>query len=269
MKLSISTLGCPNWSFDKMITEFSKLGVQGIEVRGIDGVMDFDAIPELCGENIGKTLEILKKNKLEFVCFGASSSFHEREKHEKNIAEAKATIDAAKRCGVPYIRVFGNNVSAEAPDESLENIIDGIAEVCRYAEDKGVVVNLEIHGDINTPERLAKVIGALKCYKSFGIIWDICHTFTSCGNDISEVYEVIKPYVRHVHIKDAVREDGKTQLRSIGEGDINIEGIIKLLLDDGYCGFFSFEHEKKWHKELPEPETEFPKFVEYIKKLNI
>lgn len=269
MKLSISTLGCPEWSFEKIVTEFSKLGVSGIEVRGIGGVMNFDEIPELSPERLESTLDTLKKNNLEFVCFGASASFHDREKHEKSIAEAKSTVDAAKRAGVPFVRVFGNNVSAETPEKSMKNIIDGLRAVCEYAAGSGVTVCLEIHGDVNTPGRLAEVVSALKEYKSFGIIWDVCHTFTSCGNDIDGVYSVIAPYVRHVHLKDAVREDGKTVIRTLGEGNINIERIIKLLLDDGYDGYFSFEHEKKWHKELPEPEIEFPKFVEYINNLNV
>lgn len=269
MKLSVSTLGCPTWSFDKIVSECKKLGVRGVEVRGINGVMNFDGIPEFSDENKPKTLEKLKNNGLDFVCFGASSSFHDREKHEKNISEAKLTVDYAKKFGVPFVRVFGNNVSPDDPETSMKNIIDGISAVCEYAEGSGVTVCLEIHGDVNTPERLAKVINGLKGYKSFGIIWDVCHTFTGCGNDIDEVYEVIRPYVRHVHLKDAVREDGQTKLRTLGEGNINIEGIVKRLLDDGYDGYFSFEHEKVWHKELPEPEIEFPKFVEYIKKLNI
>lgn len=269
MKLSISTLGCPTWSFDKIISEYKKIGVCGIEVRGINGTMNFAEIPEFSDDNTTKTLNILKENGMELVGFGASSSFHDKEKHEKNISEAMLTVDYAKKLGVPRIRVFGNNVLPDDPDGSIVNIIEGLSRVCEYAEGSGVTVCLEIHGDINTAERLEKIINALKKYRSFAILWDVCHTFTAYENDIDEVYEVIKPYVDHVHIKDAVRENGKTVIRTLGEGKINVEGIVKRLIADGYDGYFSFEHEKVWHKDLPEPEVEFPKFVEYMKKLNI
>lgn len=267
MKLSISTLGCPEWSFGKIISEFKKLGINGIELRGVNGVMNFCDIPELSDERRDETLGILEENGLEFVCFGSSASFHDRGKLEKNIAEAKLTVDFAKKFGVPFVRVFGNNVSADMPDQSMKNIIEGVSEVCRYAEDSGVTVCLEIHGDINTAERLALVTESLKGYSSFGIIWDVCHTFSSCGNDIDEVYRVIRPFVKHVHLKDAVKAEGGTEIRTLGEGNINIEGIIQMLLSDGYSGYFSFEHEKVWHKELPEPEIEFPHFVEYMKNI--
>ena len=269
MKLSISTLGCPEWSFEKVISEYKKLGVQGIEVRGIGGVMDFSQIPEFFDENIESTKRIVKENNLKFVCFGASSSFHDKEKHEKNIADAKITIDCAQKAGAPMIRVFGNNISPEDPEVSINNIIEGLSAVCEYAETRGIIACLEIHGDVNTAESLSKITNAVKKYRSFGIIWDVCHTFTSCGNNIDAVYEVIKPYVKHVHLKDAVKENGKTKIRTLGEGNINIEGIVKRLLDDGYDGYFSFEHEKVWHKELPEPEEEFPKFIKYMKEIKV
>ena len=269
MKLSISTLGCPEWSFDKIVSQFSSLGVQGIEVRGIGGIMNFADIPELCEDNIENTLKILKDKNLEFICFGSSASFHDIEKQARGIEEAKQTVDAAQRAGVPYIRVFGHNVDRENEAQSISNIIVGIRQVCEYAKGRGVCVNLEIHGDVNTPKRLAQVIDGLKDFDNFGIIWDVCHTFSSCGNSIDEIYGVIAPYVRHVHLKDAVKENGSVVIRTLGEGDIDIKQIVKRLLDDGYDGYFSFEHEKKWHKELPEPEIEFPKFVEYVKKLNL
>ena len=50
MKLSVSTLGCPSWSFEKVINTLSSLGVSGVEVRGINGVMNFAEIPELSEE---------------------------------------------------------------------------------------------------------------------------------------------------------------------------------------------------------------------------
>ena len=267
MKLAISTLGCPKWSFEKIISEYKRLGVGAIELRGVNGVMDFSQIPELSDESREKTIELLNNNNLKFVCFGSSASFHDKEKHEKTIADAKLTVDFAKKFNVPLVRVFGNNISPEAPEESMKNIIYGLSSVCEYAKGSGVTVCLEIHGDVNTPEALSKVTEAMKDFDSFGIIWDVCHTFTACGNDIDEVYEVIKPFVKHVHLKDAVREDGKTKIRTLGEGNIDMVGIISRLLNGGYDGYFSFEHEKVWHKELPEPEVEFPKFVNYMKNV--
>jgi sugar phosphate isomerase/epimerase len=40
-----------------------------------------------------------------------------------------------------------------------------------------------------------------------------------------------------------------------------------LLQENGYDGWLLFEHEKRWHSGLPEPEDVFPRFVEWIRPL--
>jgi sugar phosphate isomerase/epimerase len=42
---------------------------------------------------------------------------------------------------------------------------------------------------------------------------------------------------------------------------------IRVLKEHGYNGWIVFEHEKRWHPELPEPEEILPQFVEWVKPL--
>ena len=267
MKLSISTLGCPGWGLEQIVDVWSTLGVEGIEVRGIGNVMNADEISAFFPENRETTLALLSEKGLKLVGFGTSANFHDRSKHPQKIKEAETAIDVCVRMGIPSIRVFGNNVSKDDPEGSLAAIVDGLSRVCEYAESRGVGVNLEIHGDINTPQRLKIIVDALSGFQCFGIVWDIYHSFVAIGNDFDSLYAVIGPDVRHVHIKDCCMRDGKPSLCSLGEGQINIKAVVDRLLEDGYDGYFSLEHEKKWHPELPEAEVEFPKFVQYMKKL--
>ena len=56
--------------------------------------------------------------------------------------------------------------------------------------------------------------------------------------------------------------DGKEQYLFLGQGDSPIFDAIKILYDDGYKGFYSFEWEKLWHPEIAEPElalADYPK----------
>ena len=43
--------------------------------------------------------------------------------------------------------------------------------------------------------------------------------------------------------------------------------MIKQLQADGYTGFYSFEWEKRWHPELPEPERALPQYVDFMRTL--
>ena len=44
MKLSFTTLGCPEWSFEQILTEAQRMGFPAIEIRGIEGAMEADQI---------------------------------------------------------------------------------------------------------------------------------------------------------------------------------------------------------------------------------
>ena len=52
-----------------------------------------------------------------------------------------------------------------------------------------------------------------------------------------------------------------------GTGQLPLEEGIALLREAGYDGWIMFEHEKRWHPELEEPEEIFPKFVAWIRPL--
>lgn len=268
MKLSISTLGCPDWSFEEILTNFEALGVEGIEVRGIEGVVDADKIPYFSDEHKDETLARIAAHHLTLVGFGTSASFHDAATLTKNIAECKTAIDVCRRMGIPAIRVFGNNCPDGAERmETLTRIGGGIREVCRYANGSGVFVNLEIHGQINSVENVKPVLDICGSEPSFGVIWDVMHSDRTTGDDFEPFYRLIRPYMRHIHLKDHVRASTPPyRLTNIGRGDIPLKAIIHRVMQDGYDGYFSFEWEKKWHPELDEPEIAFPEFTAFMKE---
>ena len=143
----------------------------------------------------------------------------------------------------------------------------GIRALCDYAKGKGVEIHLETHGDFNTIENLMPVVEKVKDCPEFGILWDIGNTDDTYGANWREIYNELKPYLKHLHIKDHVRKDGKTQYCLIGEGDIPIADIVATLQKDGYTGWYCLEWEKKWKPEIEEPEVAFPGYYEYMKKL--
>lgn len=270
MKLSISTLGCPDWGFDRVVTEFEKLGVD-IEVRGVDGEMDAEKIARFAPENAEATKALLAAHHVRLVGFGTSCSFHDPDKLEENVAAARRAIDVCVRMGIPSIRVFGNNIPDPARmEETAQTVCRGLQKVCAYGAEKGVGVNLEIHGDFNSKEALRLIVDGMRGVPAFGILWDIEHSDKTCGDDFMPFYEVIRPLVRHVHVKDYIRgENGQFTLCRMGLGNIPVKAILSQLKADGYDGYYSFEWEKKWVPSLEEPEVAFPAFVEYMRALEL
>lgn len=268
MKLSFSTLGNPEWSFEKTLEEAEKLGFNAIEIRGIEGKMMPGEIPQFFPENQASTKAQLSKHNLKICGFGTSVNFHDFDKYEDMIEQGKAAIDVCVDMEIPFIRVFGDRiVSEDVRDMVVQSVIKGIGELCDYAQGKSVKVLQEVHGNFNTLENVMEVVSALKHKPEFGILWDIAHSDKIYGDDYLKFYNEIKSFIFHVHFKDHHRANGKFELCLVGKGDIPIKDIFNTLKADGYNGYISLEWEKKWHPELPEPEIAYPAFTEFMKNI--
>jgi len=121
----------------------------------------------------------------------------------------------------------------------------------------------EIHGDFNCIENVRPILEAMHEETAFGITWDIAHSDRVYGDDFEPFYEYIKSYIRHIHIKDHIRNP-YTQT-AIGKGEIPIKKIIRRLINDGFDGYFSLEWEKRWAPHLSEIEVALKDFTEIMK----
>jgi len=256
-KLSFSTLGCPEWPFDQII-DFAKANhYEGIEVRGILKEMDLTKVPEFSDPGaIELTMKKMRDRGLVFVDLGSSAAMHlsKGEDRTKNLEEGKRFIDLAEKLNCPFIRVFPNQLPKERDrQESLNLIMEGLRELGTYASGKNVTVLLESHGElIYKKDLLAVMEGAASPH--VGLVWDICNMWTVTKEPPEEVYAVLKPYIRHTHIKDLMIINGKEEYVLLGTGIVPIFQAIDLLYKNNYPGYYSFEWEKLWHPEILDPQ---------------
>ena len=263
MKLAYSTLGCPEWSFDKILAQTRPMGYGAVEVRGISGEMRCEKIAEFKPGRQLDTLKAVKNAGFELCDFGTSVSFHDPEKREDALYEGKCAIDICHALGIPYIRVFGDRIGDNDERVIIDRVISGISELCEYAKGSGVGILQEVHGEFNRLERLQAVISGVNS-ESFGLIWDVAHSDKVYFDDYMSFYAPLRPYIKHIHIKDHKRENGSFTLCRVGEGDIPIKAIVKQVLSDGYDGWFSLEWEKAWHPELESADDVYPEYVKYM-----
>ena len=260
MKLCFTTLGCYERSLDEIISLTKKYGFDAVEIRGISGELDNAKINDLSYENRKITREKLQANGITPIAIDTSSRFHKPEEYDAAIAEAITAIEIAKDMGIKYVRVFGDKFTLGV-EECTKRMISGLTYLCEKAGDVNVL--LEIHGECNTVEVLTPIVEKLSEYKNFGLLWDVQHSHRSYGANWKVFYDFIRPYIKHIHIKDY--SDEREQLCPAGEGSIPICDIVATLLNDGYDGYFSLEWEKKWHPELCEIEIALDSFVRVMK----
>ncbi len=265
MKLSFTTLGCPKWSFEQAVKNARAMGFVGIELRGVLDEMRMERIPAFMPGRQQDTLRFLRGEGVSLCGFGASAHLDRAEALPEALEEVRAAIDLCAALGIPMVRVFGDRLQEGVPEkQTIEQVAYGLSRLCEYAEGSAVNVLLEVHGQFNTVERLLPVCRA-QTSERFGLIWDVAHSDRAVRDDFLPFYEALKPWIRHMHIKDHLRTKDGDLLCLVGQGDIPLERILDALSADGYDGWLSFEWEKRWHPELPEPEEAFPAYVEWMR----
>ena len=266
MKLAFSTLGCPEWTLEQILDTACQYGYQGIELRGMQGGMLPSDIICLLPENREATLKAFEDRGLKLCVYGTSVNFHDPETVEKQYQTALEALQFCADCGIPMMRIFGNEVKPETEVAQLEQIAAYFEKLCAEAEKVNVRPLLEVHGNLTTIERLRYVAERVHS-PAFGIIWDVGHTHATYCTEYESFYRTLKPWICHIHMKDGIHENGKLHhLCPVGEGHLPLRGIVEMLEKDGYQGYYSLEWEKKWHPELAEPETAFPAYAEWMNR---
>jgi len=270
--LSFSTLGCPDWSFERIVNFAAENNYSGIEIRGIQRQMDLTKCKEFnTPESISATLRLMTNRKLKFVDLGSSAEMHHSNAadRQKNLDEARSFIDLARQLNCPYVRVFPNKLPKEDRSATIELIVKGLREVGDYAKKNKVMALMETHGDVVESAVLEQIMRAAN-HTNVGLVWDVVNMWTITREPPEQVYSKLKPYIYHTHIKDAKMVDGKPQYKLLGQGEVPIFEAIDALDKGGYKGYYSFEWEKMWHPEIDEPEValaDYPKaMMRHFKK---
>ena len=263
MKLSFSTLGCPEWDLDQIAANAADMGYDGVELRGIAGE---HIGPEETPKEYDRVRKLFEKSGVEIACVMGYSRFtwDDSSKREADVVVARQWIDAAGRLGCPTLRIFGGVWEGIEQGEALDRVANSIKEFIKSAEDKGVAVALETHDDWCEGATLAEVVERVDS-PAFGICWDVANSFLK--EPMETTYSHIADHIHHVHFKDVSTEDEKTKGKLPGEGDVDLRGALRLLRDGGYSGFLSFEWEKKWEADLDEPEVAFPHYIKFIRQM--
>ncbi|MHA4807270.1 sugar phosphate isomerase/epimerase family protein [Flavitalea flava] len=255
--LSFSTLGCPDWTFPAILTFAAANNYQGIEIRGIQRQLDLTLCPEFNSDaNIRSSRRMVEDKGLTIVGLGASAELHHAGATERqhNLDDGRKFIDLAHKLGCPNVRVFPNKLPKEQNREvTLDLIAKGLLELAAHARGSGVTVLMETHGDVVHSEDLQKIMEQATD-PGAGLVWDVYNMWSVTKESPSQVYDRLKKYIRHTHIKDGKSVDGKEQYTLMGQGEAPIFQAIDLLVAGGYNHFFSFEWEKMWHPEIAAPE---------------
>ena len=261
--LSFSTLGCPAWTFSQALQHASANRYDGIEIRGIKGDLDLPNNPLFSASNIASTRREAEDKKLTIVNLGSSANMHfiDAKKRQSNLDDAKKYIELAHQLNCPFIRVFPNDLPKDQDEQAtVDTIIKSLHELGDFAKNSGVKVLLESHGKVIKSDMLLQIMQEAN-QANIGLVWDFFNMWSVTKEAPAEMYNQLKKYIFHTHIKDAMLTEKGETYTLLGEGNAPVKEALHALKSGGYAGYYSFEWEKLWHPEIQEPEIALPHYA--------
>lgn len=153
------------------------------------------------------------------------------------------SIEIAQKLEAPFVRVFSFWKRGALTDAIEGQIVDRFAEPAAIAHRAGVTLLLENESScfIGTGAQTARVLEKINS-PAVRAVWDPGNAFDAGEQPYPSGYEALKPFIAHVHAKDAVyKDDGKLQWVVVGEGECKWPEQFAALKRDGYQGLVSLE----------------------------
>lgn len=262
MKLAFSTLGCPDWTFNEMLSTAKDLEFNAIEIRGIEKEVFAPYAKPFLKENIDKSIESIKNINMEVSLLATGACIGIISQAEAAIGEAKVYTDLAAKLSTKYIRIM-ITTNPQPEEADFDHAVKTYQIICDYAQTKGISPLIETNGILADSLNMKKFIEATNRSNS-GVLWDVHHPYRFYNETVEKTFSNIGKYIKYVHVKDSVMENGFPKYKMMGLGDVPVLQALKLLNDNKYDSFISLEWVKRWCPELEEAGIVFSHFINYI-----
>jgi hydroxypyruvate isomerase len=215
-------------SLDDLCANAAKIGLQGIDLVGHE---DWPTV-----QKYGLTPAMTP---------GAGTipdCWNRTENHDRLVKEMQENIDRAAAAKVPNVITFSGNRRGMADDVGLENCVTGLNRVKKYAEDKGVMICVELlNSKVNHKDYMcdhtAWGVELIKRVDSpkVRLLYDIYHMQIMEGDIISTIRQNIQ-YIAHFHTGGV---PGRHELDDTQE--LLWHAIANAIADLHYQGFIAHE----------------------------
>lgn len=228
---------------EDVVTQFEalkKLNIHYFEPRGING----KNIADLNDEEVESLRSVMNTYGIKASSIGSPiGKIDLADDFEKHFLKFTRVVEIAEALDTRYIRMFSfyhaSNESGEWSHAERKEVLERLKRMIDYARGRNIILLHEnekgIYGD--TIERCADLMNELGC-DNFKAVFDPAN-FVQSGQNTAEAYDRLKEFIAYVHIKDALLKDGSVV--PAGEGDGNVEYVLKSLFESGYEGFLSIE----------------------------
>ncbi len=187
----------------------------------------------------------------------------------EGVVAGKKAVDLCQKLGLNIMNTaIGGHYSE---DEDKSAFMNHIYDLADYAAGRGVILALEVHGDIMASGQLSIPIIKEINRDNVKINYDTANCVFYGGVEAVDDLRPVVPYLAHVHLKDTAGGKKEWNFPAIGEGHVDFARILKILEEEGYTGPFSVEIEFQGGTWPPLEEVDRSMKVSYqtLKKLGL
>lgn len=252
MKIGCNTVAFRQYNLDFALDRIRTAGYEYVEV---------EANLKWCSHaDPWKDDPIKFKEKLKSYGFkgcSAIGSHRELITSEQGVKDIKRALEWAQQANVPIILTGEGRLAEDMTEGAALTILkDRYEEILEIAEKYKVFLAIEDHGSISLkPDGLPKLLSLVNS-KWLAVNFDTAniHRGDYVGTDSTkyewklgakttfdevELLKKVAHKVEHVHFKDVIGLDATT----LGKGEIDLVGCLKVLKEAGYNGVLSYETE--------------------------
>jgi len=221
------------YGFEEALEGIAAAGYRYVELSAVPGWTEHVDLSTPPSEVRG----VLERHGLEAVSLSGHSDLTTREGLDHGIA----AVHWAAEYGLPIVNTaVGGHQSA---DENEAAFLGNIAELADAAESAGVVVALEIHGDIMASSDVTLPLLEKIGRESVQVNYDTANVEFYSGEKAVDDLPKIVPHLAHVHLKDTTGGKGNWNFPAIGSGVVDFGRVLAILREAGYPGPYSVELE--------------------------
>ena len=250
-KVAVQMYSLNNLTFVETVDALKSIGVKHLEAfpgQRFSKEEPFSVNIGMSKEQIEKVKEFIKKSDVEVVSFGVSN--YEKEDQIRALYELVRDLEfpvAVIEAKPMYLPIYE-----------------------KYSEEMGIISTLHNH-TVNTEERnttwgdFKNVAREVNKYKFIFAEPDNGH-WTRSGLDNKEGFKLLAGKIYAIHLKDlmskgTIENPGPNDCVVFGKGNCDIKGILKLLDEQGFDGYFIIEHEGESDDKL----KDIKECIEFLK----
>jgi sugar phosphate isomerase/epimerase len=266
VRVAFSTLAFPDATLASAVSLGRRWGYAGVELRLIDGEL---IDPSMSAADRARVMATVTAAGLPVVAVDSSIRLTSDDDPGPQL---RRFLELASDWEAPLVRVFGGPLAPAGParQEQLRAAARVLASNAPLARRLGVAIGVETHDDFSASSVVAELLALADAEgadpKWVGAVWDSHHPYRM-GERPADVYANLGRRILLAQVKDARRKpDGDWQLVLLGEGEVPVIQMLRLLMQGGYRNWISVEWEKRWHPEIEAPEIALPQHHRVLAK---